>query len=143
YLNDPSQIRDAAVSEPMIKTVGTDNRYVVCLRYNARNTQGKYAGARDRLAVFLSGRFDRIVESAREQCKDVALAPFPELQRLTREIPRLREKPPNRRAGPRAPAVRRHEPRDPRLGQESFSPPGGGTHHNVSRLHVDVIDLVR
>ena len=84
YLNDPSQIRDAAVSEPMIKTVGTDNRYVVCLRYNARNTQGKYAGARDRLAVFLSGRFDRIVENAREQCKDVALAPFPELEKLTR-----------------------------------------------------------
>jgi hypothetical protein len=83
YLNDPSQIREAAVSEPMIKTVGTDNRYVVCLRYNARNTQGKYAGARDRLAVFLSGRFDRIVENAREQCKDVALAPFPELERLT------------------------------------------------------------
>jgi hypothetical protein len=84
YLNDPSQIREAGVSEPMIKTVGTDNRYVVCLRYNAKNTQGKYPGARDRLAVFLSGRFDRIVENAREQCKDVALAPFPELEKLAR-----------------------------------------------------------
>jgi hypothetical protein len=84
YLNDPSQIREAGVSEPMLKTVGTDNRYVVCLRYNAKTTLGRYAGARDRLAVFVSGRFDRIVENAREQCKDVALAPFPELERLTR-----------------------------------------------------------
>ena len=33
---------------------------------------------------FVSGRFDRIVENARDQCKDVALAPFPELERLTR-----------------------------------------------------------
>jgi hypothetical protein len=84
YLNDPSQIREAAISEPMLKTVGSDNRYVVCLRYNAKTGLGRYAGARDRLAVFVSGRFDRIVENAREQCKDVALAPFPELERLTR-----------------------------------------------------------
>jgi hypothetical protein len=84
YLNDPSQVREAAISEPMLKTIGTDNRYVVCLRYNARTTGGRYAGARDRIAVFVSGRFDRIVENARDQCKDVALAPFPELERLTR-----------------------------------------------------------
>jgi hypothetical protein len=84
YLNDPSRIRDAAISEPVLKAVGTDNRYVVCLRYNARSLNGSYPGARERLAVFTSGRFDRIIENAREHCKDVALAPFPELERLTR-----------------------------------------------------------
>jgi hypothetical protein len=84
YLNDPSRVRDAAISQPMIRRVGTDNRYVVCVRYNARTGNGTYAGARDRLAIFASGRFDRIVENAREQCKDAALAPFPELERLTR-----------------------------------------------------------
>jgi hypothetical protein len=84
YLNDPTQIREAGISEPMLKTVGTQNRYVVCLRYNAKTSLGRHAGARDRMAVFASGRFDRIVENAREQCKDVALAPFPELERLTR-----------------------------------------------------------
>ena len=44
YLNDPSRIRDAAVSEPELKTFDGVSRYVVCVRYNARRGSGQYAG---------------------------------------------------------------------------------------------------
>jgi hypothetical protein len=36
YLRDPTQIRDAAAAEPTPLLVGTTNRYVVCLRFNAK-----------------------------------------------------------------------------------------------------------
>lgn len=84
YLNDPSGIRDAAASEPELKAFDGNNRYVVCLRYNARKSGGQYAGPRDSLVLFLDGRLDRIVDNAREFCRNAAYKPFPELERLTR-----------------------------------------------------------
>jgi hypothetical protein len=36
YLSDPTGIRDAAIAEPALKTVGGNLRYVVCLRFNAK-----------------------------------------------------------------------------------------------------------
>ena len=84
YLNDPSGIRGAAVSEPEIKTFDSTDRYVACLRYNARRSGDQYAGPRDSLVLFLDGRLDRIVDNAREFCKSAAYQPFPELERLKR-----------------------------------------------------------
>ncbi len=87
YLNDPAQIRDAAISQPQRKDIGPGERYVACVRYNARKTDGKYAGAKDGLAVYVSGKLDRFFDTprdVREFCKDAAFVPFPELERLTR-----------------------------------------------------------
>src|SRR5262245_30335078 len=47
YLNDPSQVRGAGVSQPELKFVGPGDRYVACVRYNSRNTDGKYLGSKD------------------------------------------------------------------------------------------------
>lgn len=84
YLNDPTNVREAAISEPQLRSIGSDTRWSACLRYNARDTVGKYSGARDRLAIYYRGRFDRLLENARELCKEATYAPFPELERLTR-----------------------------------------------------------
>src|SRR5215831_10329099 len=87
YLNDPSRIRDAAVSQPQLKYIGPGERYVACVRYNARNSDGKYMGTKDGAAVYVAGKLDRFVDSpreVRELCRDMAFAPFPELERLTR-----------------------------------------------------------
>ncbi len=86
YLNDPSHIRAAGVSQPQLKTVGAGQRYVACVRYNARNSEGKYAGSADGAAVYVSGKLDRFLDGKQAQpfCKDAAYAPFPELERLTR-----------------------------------------------------------
>lgn len=86
YLNDPTHIRNAGVSQPQRKTVGPGQRYVACVRYNARNSDGKYAGTKTSAAVYVSGKLDRFLESkqAEPYCREVAFAPFPELERLTR-----------------------------------------------------------
>ena len=87
YLNDPSHIRDAGVSQPQLKYIGPGDRYVACVRYNARNTDGKYQGSKDGAATYVAGKLDRFLDTpkeVRELCKDVAFAPFPELEKLTR-----------------------------------------------------------
>jgi hypothetical protein len=83
YLNDPTGIRDAAISTPAVKPLGNAKRFIVCLRFNAKNGKS-YAGAREIAAVFVAGRFDRFVDTAREACADAAYAPFPELGKLSR-----------------------------------------------------------
>jgi hypothetical protein len=87
YLNDPSHIRGASVSQPQLKYIGPGDRYVACVRYNARNSDGKYLGSKDGAAVYVAGKLDRFLDTpkdVRELCKEVAFAPFPELERLTR-----------------------------------------------------------
>ena len=87
YLNDPSHVRAASVSQPQLKYIGPGDRYVACVRYNARNTDGKYQGSKDGAAVYVAGRLDRffdVPKEVRELCKDAAFAPFPELEKLTR-----------------------------------------------------------
>ena len=87
YLNDPSGIRDAAISEPALKDVsGSGSRYVVCLRFNGKQSNGAYAGEQQIAAVFLAGRFDEFldVKTSREPCAGAAYTPFPELEALKR-----------------------------------------------------------
>jgi hypothetical protein len=84
YLNDPVGVRDAFMSEPALRTVDSASRYVVCLRYNARKSDRRYAGSKDSLVLFRDGRLDRIIDNARERCRDAAYQPFPELERMQR-----------------------------------------------------------
>jgi hypothetical protein len=83
YLNNPVGVKDAAVAEPVQRSVGGRVRYVVCLRYNARNSDGAYPGVRERAILFVDARLDRIVENP-EPCAGAVYAPFPELQNMAR-----------------------------------------------------------
>jgi len=87
YLNDPSHIREAAVSQPQLKMVGSGQRYVACVRYNARGAGGKYAGPKVGAATYVDGKLDRFLDvpkQAQQFCKDAAYEPFPELEALKR-----------------------------------------------------------
>ena len=83
YLNDPTGVRSAAISQPALRKVGSVERYVVCVRFNAKQPTGGYAGVREHMAIFLAGKLDQMGVT-RELCKDAAYEPFPELERLTR-----------------------------------------------------------
>jgi len=83
YLNDPTGIRTAAITQPALRKVGSVERYVVCVRFNAKAATGAYAGVRDHMAIFLAGKLDQMA-ATREECKDAAYEPFPELERLAR-----------------------------------------------------------
>ena len=82
YLNDPTGIRDAAISQPALKATGNVTRYTVCVKFNAKENDTDYAGLREVAAIFLVGRFDHFVETPKELCAGVTYTPFPELQQL-------------------------------------------------------------
>ena len=85
YLNNPTQIKDASLSEPMLFPVaGGRNRYVICLRLDARRSNGQYTGNKEYIAVFLAGRLDQLVDAKAEQCKAAEYQPFPEAETLVR-----------------------------------------------------------
>jgi len=83
FLNDPTGIRQAGITQPALKNVVSGDRYVVCVRFNAKGSTGAYTGVRDHLAIFLAGKLDQMGVT-RELCKDAAYEPFPELERLRR-----------------------------------------------------------
>src|SRR4051794_38012954 len=84
YLNNPAGVRDAAMAEPVQRTVGGRLRYVSCLRFTPRESDGSYRELRERAVLFVDGRLDRLVENAGEACAGAVYAPFPELGKLTR-----------------------------------------------------------
>jgi len=82
YLNDLSGIRDAGISVPAMRKVGSIERYASCVRFSAR-APGASASGRDYLAIFLAGKLDQMAPSS-EQCTEATYQPFPELERLKR-----------------------------------------------------------
>lgn len=87
YLNEPSGVRAASVSAPVLKDLGQGERYYTCVRYTERKSTGGYAQPKDGVAVYVSGKLDRFFDEKKEVtplCKDVAFAPFPELEALKR-----------------------------------------------------------
>jgi hypothetical protein len=84
YLNNPVGVREAALAEPVMRDVNGKMRYITCLRYSARESDGSYREPRERAVLFVNGRLDRMIEKSSELCAGVALAPFPDLEKLTR-----------------------------------------------------------
>jgi hypothetical protein len=84
YLNNPSGVREAMMAEPVQRTIGGRLRYVTCLRYAARESDGGYREPRDRAVVYVDARLDRLLENPGDACAGATYAAFPELEKLTR-----------------------------------------------------------
>ena len=84
YLNNPVGVRDAAMAEPVQRVIGGRLRYVTCLRYSARDSDGNYREPRERAILYVDGRLDRLIENASEPCAGAVYAPFPDLEKMTR-----------------------------------------------------------
>jgi len=84
YLNNPVGVREAGIAEPVQRTVGGRLRYVVCLRYSPKETDGNYRPARERGVMFVDGRLDRILDNAAESCAGASYAAFPDLEKMSR-----------------------------------------------------------
>ena len=84
YLNNPVGVRDAELAEPVQRTVGGRLRFVSCLRFNTRESDGSYRGARERPVIYVDGRLDRIAENAADLCGGASYVPFPELEKMAR-----------------------------------------------------------
>lgn len=84
-LPDPTDIRDAFVSEPTLVDVGSTQRYVACLRFDPKEAPGKYAGLREMAVYYYAGRMTQMVKATPALCGKAAYQPFPELTKLCRE----------------------------------------------------------
>jgi hypothetical protein len=84
YLNNPADVHDAAMAEPVQRTVGGRLRYVSCLRFTPRDSDGSYRELRERAILYVDGRLDRMIENASDTCAGAVYAPFPEMEKLTR-----------------------------------------------------------
>ena len=81
-LSDPTNVRDAYISDPALTPVGKEQRYTVCVRSNARDAEHQYMGPKDRIGYFYAGSLNQLIEATPEQCANVAYKPFPELEHL-------------------------------------------------------------
>jgi hypothetical protein len=72
------------MAEPVQRTVGGRLRYLSCLRFTPRESDGSYREVRERGILYVDGRLDRMVENASEPCAGAVYAPFPELEKMTR-----------------------------------------------------------
>lgn len=81
-LDDPTNVHDAFLSDPVLAPVGNDQRYAACVRYNARDLNRTYVGSKERIAYFYGGHLNQLVEADQGQCAHAAYKPFPELEKL-------------------------------------------------------------
>jgi hypothetical protein len=84
YLNNPVGVHDAAMADPVQRTVGGRLRYVSCLRFSPRESDGSYREPRERAVIYVDGRLDHVVENASDTCAGAVYAPFPDLEKMTR-----------------------------------------------------------
>jgi hypothetical protein len=71
------------MAEPVQRTVGGRLRYVSCLRFVPRASDGSYREPRERAILYVDGRLDRMIENASDTCAGAVYAPFPELEKMT------------------------------------------------------------
>lgn len=80
-LDDPTNIKDAFITEPVLRPAGRDQRYAVCVRANSRDINKRYTGSKDWIAYFYGGQLNQMVDATKEQCGNAPYKPWPELEK--------------------------------------------------------------
>jgi hypothetical protein len=87
FLNDPN-VRNAYVSEPVLVKIQGEERYVNCVRFDAKAASGGYRGDRDHVARYFGGKLEYFQELRPEtkddRCRNADYQSFPELEQLGR-----------------------------------------------------------
>jgi hypothetical protein len=79
---DPKSIRDAYIAEPALKARGAVTRYIVCLKFDAKDGSGQYQGNKEFAAFYYAGQITQIVEATREMCENALYRPYPEIEKM-------------------------------------------------------------
>lgn len=80
-LDDPTNIREAGITDPALRQAGKEQRYTVCVRYNARNINRHYMGPKEKVAYFYAGQLNQFIDADQGQCKGAVYKPWPELEK--------------------------------------------------------------
>ena len=81
-LDDPTNIRGAFYSDPVLNPNGPINHYYSCVRFNPRGTNKQYLGSTDYIAHYFGGKLNQFLPASKEQCGTAPYKPFPELEKL-------------------------------------------------------------
>jgi len=76
----PSEGDDGGLWERRV----TRERYVLCVRFNAKDRGGDYIGVKTGMAIYAGGRFDSFNDQPQGACDQMEFKPFPELEKLSR-----------------------------------------------------------
>ena len=74
YLTERGSYAGAAISTPLLRPFGSENRYVACVRI----LNGAQAG--EKAAVFFGGQLNQFVDAEPGTCSGAAYEPFRELE---------------------------------------------------------------
>ncbi len=75
---NPTNLRDAQMSEPVLRPLDNIERYISCVRYTVPRT-GQVS---EHMVYFLGGQINQFVKATPEQCSWAAYKPFPELEKI-------------------------------------------------------------
>jgi hypothetical protein len=78
---DARSIRDAYIAQPALKARGAGTRYIVCVKFDAKDERGQYIGNKEYAAFFYAGDLTQIVDASGEMCEGALYSPFPELEK--------------------------------------------------------------
>jgi hypothetical protein len=82
WLNNPSKVKDAFISEPVLRPVAGTPHYIACVRYNPRNSDNRYEGPQQRVAIFLGGQLNQFVADDPQMCAGLSYQRYPELEAI-------------------------------------------------------------
>jgi hypothetical protein len=81
-VGDPTNTRDAAISDPTFDPSGPVHVYYVCVRANPRDGNHRYLGIKQYVGYFYDGHLSQFVDAPPNLCDKAAYKPFPELEKL-------------------------------------------------------------
>lgn len=79
---NPTKIRDAYIAKPVLKPIGKTEQYITCVRYNPRDSAGKYEGPQQRVAIFLSGGLNQFLDDDPQLCAGLTYERYPEIENM-------------------------------------------------------------
>src|SRR3974377_614124 len=81
-LDNPANVRDAAVSDPVLRSSGQEPRSSICVRENSRDPSGQFMGPKENIGWVYARPLNQLIEAAPGQCAGAAYRPWPELEKL-------------------------------------------------------------
>jgi hypothetical protein len=82
WLNNPNNVKDAFITEPVLRPVAGVPHYIACVRYNPRGVDNRYEGPQERYAIFLGGRLTQFLPENPSLCAGLPYQRFPELEAM-------------------------------------------------------------
>jgi len=76
-LTDRADYHGALIAPPVLKPVGENQHYVVCLQFNGHNEH------KNKVVYYLGGIPTQFIDATPQLCGDAAYQPFPELEAMT------------------------------------------------------------